>query len=347
MLTPYKPLELAQSDVDILDELILSKRSFGLSKSKPSLKVEFIRPSSKRDHFSFTCSLNINQQQVDLALEPAVSSFLAKRFKELGGLESLPAEFHDSLIALSSKEVIDALEALFQVPVALWESGHNRETELEKKSLFFKVLNDQSAVEAYGKITLSLELIEKIISLAAQLPTKEITLLSGCVLKGEICIGHTTIASDSWQHLSAGAFLFLDEPSALMTGQGNFLLKHGEEMTINIDQEKLQALIVPLQEVSSSGVSSFIASPEEDQQKEEEKRFIQENSLETSDLVFSVGTLSLSIEEIINLATTPMLDYSIDFMRPVKILVQGEKIGAGEIVEINGRYALFITQLSL
>ena len=64
-------------------------------------------------------------------------------------------------------------------------------------------------------------------------------------------------------------------------------------------------------------------------------------------MVFSVGTLSLSIEEIINLATSSTLDYPMDFMRPLKILVEGKKVGVGELVEINGRYALFITQLSL
>ncbi|MFI0348372.1 MAG: FliM/FliN family flagellar motor switch protein [Chthoniobacterales bacterium] len=352
MMTSYRPLEISQLDRGILHELILSKRVFGISQKNRSLKIRFLRASTKLiENAPFSFSLNINQQRAHLLLEPGLESFLTQRLQELGGIDSLPEEFRSSLMALCSREIINSLETLLQLPIALWDETQQDEVSGCKKDLYFEVINDREVVEAIGKITLSSELVEKIISLALTLPCMERPLLSECLLEGELVIYTTNLSLDEWGSLTAGSLLFLKEDSALVTGKGSFLLKHGKMMPLSFDQQHLQSLVLPLTKVIPSGFTP--AHHLESSAKEKTDVFVSseflngnilENTLAPVELALSVGTISLSIDEIINLASTSLLVSPMKVSHPIKILVQGEMVGTGELVKINHQYALFVTQ---
>ena len=345
MMTPYKPREISQSDVDILHELIISKRSFGISKNNPSLKLRFFRAAPQAIGVTaFSFSLNINQQRADLMLEPGLDSSLAHRFQELGGVDSFPKEFRSSLMALCSREIIHSLEILLQFPVTLWEESKSEAIDAKRKDLYFEVVSDKAAVEARGKITLSPSLIEKIIFLASSLPCMEVPIFSQTLLDGELVIASARLSTKQWHHLTAGALLFFDEGSAMVTGKGSFLLKHGKAMPLDFDQHQLQPLVIPLTEVVPAGFTPAPLSGEKNKQQQEKKEASAEASM-SMELAFSVGAISLSIDEIIKLEAAASLDHPINISRPLKILAQGEIVGTGELVKINHQYALFVTQL--
>ena len=195
-----------------------------------------------------------------------------------------------------------------------------------------------------GKITISPSLIEKIILLASSLPCMEVPIFSQTLLDGELVVGSVRLSVDQWNHLTSGALLFFDEGSAMVTGKGSFLLKHGKAMPLDVDQTQLESLVIPLTEVAPSGFTPATLSGEKNKQQQEKKEAIAEPSVSV-ELAFSVGTISLSIDEIIKLEAAASLDNPINVSRPLKILAQGEMVGAGELVKINDQYALFVTQL--
>ena len=115
-------------------------------------------------------------------------------------------------------------------------------------------------------------------------------------------------------------------------------------MPLDVDQTQLESLVIPLTEVAPSGFTPATLSGEKNKQQQEKKEAIAEPSVSV-ELAFSVGTISLSIDEIIKLEAAASLDNPINVSRPLKILAQGEMVGAGELVKINDQYALFVTQL--
>ncbi|HLB33264.1 MAG TPA: hypothetical protein VJK54_03410 [Chthoniobacterales bacterium] len=360
---PYKAPELSHDDIDVLNELILSKRLFSASKKNSSQKIRF-SPSSPQwiGTGGFSFSLTVDQQEVDLLLEPTLGSTLAQRLQELGGVESFPEEFRVPMMALINKEVLDAFENLIQLPVALSDKKESSIPQ-DKKELYFEVLNEHSISEARGKITLPLSLLKKIISLASHLPSMKDASPSHQVFQGDLIIGKTQLPLAMWEKLAPGALLLLDEPSAMTTGQLKFLLQRGDAIPLKFDLQKLSALVQPLAEISSLIQKSFseqnikttmkpksvfkLAEADEGQgvdgatkpftaSVEFEDRFL--------DFEFSTGTLSLSLDEILSLIKTGTVAKSIPLLRPLKILVQGKLGGAGELIKIKDRYALFITE---
>ena len=54
MVTLYKPLALSQCEVEVLNELIFSKRVFSLSENDPDQKLRFVLPPTiNNESFDF------------------------------------------------------------------------------------------------------------------------------------------------------------------------------------------------------------------------------------------------------------------------------------------------------
>lgn len=345
MIEAYKPAQISQCDVDILQELILSKRLFGISKSDSSLKVRFVNSfSSFIPAADFSCSLSVNKKRVDIVLEPIAESPFIQRLQKLGGIESFTEEFRDSVIALCAQEIINSLESFFQLPISLWDETNKEEQPSQKKTLYFEAINKKSAVEIRGKMTLPITLVKKVISLASELPYKESPIFANRPLEGELIIGSVKVPYHQWEKLEAGSLIFFDEHSAIVTGEGGFLLKHGKMLSLVFDQEQLKSLALPLTDMTSS---NFIPAHQGSLKNNESKMLPEKEGVSMMvELAFSAGTISLSIDEIINLDSNSSLANPLNLSRPLKILAQGEIVGAGELIEINRQYASFVTQLS-
>jgi flagellar motor switch/type III secretory pathway protein FliN len=246
------------------------------------------------------------------------------------------------LMTFASKEIVDALEHLFQLPVIAWDAAKEKEEEVEKKDLYFEVLDANAACEARARITLSIPLLERVLAVAKEEPMIRESSLSGELLQGEILIGRAILSSEDWKNLVPGDLIILQEPSALATGQGRCLIKKSGAVPMVLQADDFKPLILPLEKIFPVGMKP--SPPVSEEQGEQQK----ENSSYPSiplELNFSAGLLSLTIEEALQLIKTKSIEKPLQVSRPLKIFIQERVVGAGELVEINGRYALVVTQL--
>ncbi len=113
---PYKPHEVSKIDAAIFRELIFSKRSLAVFPKDPSKKIHFFEGSSRAViEKSVSFAFQVGEQKVDLNLELKPGTPLVEHLNEVGGIESLPEEFRVALMTFASREMIDALEHLFQL----------------------------------------------------------------------------------------------------------------------------------------------------------------------------------------------------------------------------------------
>ena len=336
----YKPLEISQADVDIFNELILSKRLLGGVPHHPDKKLRFFQETDIAAS-SFVFSLNIDQEKMDIYIEPGLKSSLTQRLKDVGGIESVPEEFKNSIMAFCSREIIDILEYCLKLPITLWNSSQNSENSGEKKNLYFEVLGANSVSEARGKMSLSLPLLKRILSFASQFPIKERANFSQHLFDGNLIIGSTTLTLDDWNKLAPGDLIFLSEPSALSSGEGKFSIKKNITLPVLFDPKQFKPLVLTLEEMFPTGFKTNPPSLLEPTTilPEADKAF----SLE---ITFSAGKVSLTLDEIIYLSNSKEIKNPIQVVRPLEILVQEELLGMGELVNISDHYAIVITQLN-
>jgi len=347
---PYKPHEISKIDAAIFRELIFSKRSLAVFPKNPSKKIHFFEASSfpvieKSVSFAF----QVGQQKVDLTLELKPGTPLVERLNEVGGIESLPEEFRVALMTFASQEIIDALEHLFQLPVMAWDTTKKQEEEGERKDLYFEVLNADGVSEARARMTLGVPLLERVLAVAQQAPMIKENSLSGELLQGEILIGKAILSLEDWKNLVPGDLIVIEEPSALATGQGRCLIQKSGVIPMILQADLFKTLILPLEKMPlllQRNPSEAGGASHEVEEKNEEKTTELSTSLPiTLELNFSAGLLSLTVEEVLQLIKTKSIQKSFQVSRPLKIFIQERVVGAGELVEINGRYALAITQL--
>lgn len=344
MMTPYKPLELSQCDVAVLEELIFSKRLFSLSKENSSEKIRFVAPPVSTDAAAgFSLSLKADQQKIHLTLKPTLESSFTKCLSGFGGVEAIPKEFLTAVTAYCSRKIINSLETFLQVPIFLNEEAENNSDVPEEKTIYFEIINNNAVVEVQGQIKLSLLLLKKLLSMAAQIPQAERSDLNDCALQGEFLIGAAKVPWSQWSNLRPGDLVFFEEPSACSTGEGFFHLKNGQKISLSFDIKELQPLIRPLEQVAFSAPadSSLVVK----NQNTQEQELASLEKLVTMELTFSASTLSLTLDEITDLFKTKKLTHSPNLNHPLKILAQGKPVGAGELIELHGQHAIFITQL--
>ncbi|MBX9577263.1 MAG: hypothetical protein K2W97_02165 [Chthoniobacterales bacterium] len=343
---PYKPREISKIDDAIFRELIFSKRSLAVFPKDPSKKIFFFEASSPAViEKSISFALQVGQQKVDLSLELKPETPLVRRIEEVGGIESLPEEFRVALMTFAGREVMDALEHLFQLPVMVWDPAKEKEEEVEKKDLYFEILDSNASCEARARITLSVPLLERVLAVAKEAPMLKESALSGELLQGEVLIGSAILSPEDWKSLVPGDLIIIQEPSALATGQGRCLIKKSGVTPMVLKADQFQSLLLPLEKVP-------LLSPRDPSKGGDPSLEIEEKngSLPTSipitlELNFSAGSLSLTIEEALQLIKTKSIEKPPQVSRPLKIFIQERVVGAGDLVMIGGRYALVITQL--
>ena len=341
MKTPYKPREVSKIDADIFRELIFSKRLLPTGTKNPSKKIRFFEadsPSVIEKNFLF--ALKIGQQRVDLTLELKPESALANRLREVGGLESLPEEFQVALMTYASREIINALEHLFQLPVTLWNAAKDQEELCEKKELYFEVLNEHAACEARAGIAMSMPLLERVLDAAKKIPMVKNQSVTGSILHGEVLLGSATVLLEDWERLRPGDLIVIQEPSALTTGQGKCLIPKSGIMPMIVKPDFFKPLVLSLETVFPTGLKTI--PPVTEQYDLPEKGAVPSIPLE---LNFSGGVISLAIEEVIQLNKTKTIEKPVQVLRPLKIFIHEQVVGTGELVNINGHYALVVTQL--
>lgn len=338
---PYKPREVSKIDATIFRELIFSKRSLAVFPKDPSKKIHFFEASSPSViEKSISFALQIGQQKVDLAIELKPETPLVKRLEEVGGIESLPEEFRVALMTFAGREVMDALEHLFQLPVMVWDPAKEKEEEVEKKDLYFEILGADAICEARARITLSMPLLERVLAVAKEAPMLKASAFSGELLQGEVFIGSAILSPEDWKSLVPGDLIIIQEPSALTTGQGRCLIKKSGVIPMMLKADLLKPLIFSLEKLFPAGMKP--SPPVTEQQGEQENSSSPAIPLE---LNFSAGLLSLTIEEALQLIKTKSIEKPLHVSRPLKIYIQERVVGSGALVEINGRYAVVIMQL--
>lgn len=333
----YKPREISKIDADIFRELIFSKR---LLIAGPK-KIHFFQPNSSHvieKKFSF--SLKVGQQKVDLDIELKPESPLVRRLDEVGGLESLPKEFEVALTTYASREIIEVLQHLFELPVAIWDTATETEEACEKKELYFEILNEHAVCESRATIKISLSLIERILDVAKKIPMSRSRSVEGSIIQGEALIGSATMSLGDWKSLQPGDLIVIQEPSTLTTGEGRCLIKKSGIIPVMLKPDLFKSLILPLEKLFPAGLKPV--SPVSKEEGKEEKSTDSSIPLE---LNFSAGVLSLTIEEAIQLEKTKSIQKSFHVSRPLKIFIEEQTVGTGELVKINERYAIVVNEL--
>ena len=355
---PYKPREVSKIDATIFRELIFSKRSLAVFPKDPSKKIRFFEASSPSAiEKSISFALQVGQQKVDLSLELKPESLLVQRLNEVGGIESLPEEFRVALMTFAGREVMDVLEHLFQLPVMVWDAAEEKEEKMEKKDLYFEILDSNEICEARARITLSMPLLERVLAVAKEAPMLKESALSGELLQGEIFIGSAILSPEDWKSLVPGDLILIQEPSALATGQGRCLIKKSGIIPMVLKADHFKSLLLPLEKVPLL----LPRNPSEGAPPSHEAGVVSEKLLASTstadlncreavtgiplELNFSAGLLSLTIEETLQLIKTKSIEKPLQVSSPLKILIQERVVGAGDLVEINGRYALVVTQI--
>ncbi len=339
--TPYKPREVSKIDATIFKELIFSKRSLAVFPKDPSKKIRFFEGNTSNvieKRFSF--SLQVGQQKVDLSIEFKPGTPLAKRLEEVGGLEALPEEFRVALMTFVTQEIIDSLEHLFQLPITGWDGTKKEEEVSERKNLYFEILDAGGHPEARASMTVSISLLERVLEIAQKVPTLKNVSLTGEYLEGEVFIGGALVPLEDWNKLKPGDLILIQEPSALTTGKARCLIKKSETIPMMVDPNLFKTLVVSMEKIFPMGLKPVSPLPE--LQEEQKNSTLISIPLE---LNFSAGLVSLTIEETLQLIKTKSLKKPLQLSRPLKIFIQEEIVGTGELVEINGCHALAVTQL--
>lgn len=341
MTTPYKPRDILKIDAAIFRELILSKRALAIFPKDSSKRIRFFESTSSGSidkHISFL--LKVGTQKVDLSIELKPETLLFKRIEEVGGVESLPEEFRTALITFAGKEIIDVLENLFQLPVAIWSSTDRQKEPAETKELFFEILGANDQCEGRASMILEISLIERILAVANETPIIKNNLLTGELLQGELLIGSATLTLRDWQRIKPGDLIVIEEPSALTTGQGKCLIKKCGIIPIILKPDYFKPLILSLEKIFPNGFKGVPPAAEQSSLKE--------NTLDPSiplELNFSAGLISLTIDETLRLVKTKSLQKPFQTLKPLNIFLREQVVGTGELLEINGRYAIAVTQL--
>jgi flagellar motor switch/type III secretory pathway protein FliN len=345
-MIPYKPLELSRYDVEVLEELIFSKRLFPLAAS--SQKMRFVLPPESNDQeFDFFLSLKTGQHPMQVALKPTNESDFIKCLSEFGGKEAIPKDFLTAVTAFCSRKIIHTIETFLQLPVSLVEKAPSDDAASEAEKIYFEIINDHAAVEVQGEIKIPLLLLQKILSMAIQLPRVERSDLAGFSFQGELVIGTATLSPAKLSKLMPGDLVFFEEPSACSNGEGFFYFNKGQKVSLSLDVKQLQSLIHPLKKVALSGFVPSDISTVEEKISASEQELASLETLVKIELALSAGTLSLSMDEVMHLAQTKKLSHAPNVSGPIKMLAQGTFIGTGELVELHGQHAIFITQLNL
>lgn len=343
---PFKPREISKIDATIFRELIFSKRLLAIFPKDHAKKIRFFEANSSYGiDKKFSFSLQVGQQKVDLSIELKPGTPLFKRLEEVGGIESLPEEFRVGLMAFAGREIIEVLEQLFQLPVTIWNAANTQEESSEKKELYFEVLDPQGTCEARASIILSLALVERVLALAQETPMLRSLSLKGELLQGEVFIGSTTVSLEDWKRLRPRDLIVIQEPSALKEGQGKCLIKKSGVIPIAVKPDFFKPLLLPLENLPLVVQSHSCQGGDPSHEVEEKKRALSTSIPITLELNFSAGLVSLTIQEALQLMKTKVLEKRFQLLKPLKIFIQEQVVGTGELVEINGLYALAITQL--
>ncbi|MCF7728895.1 MAG: hypothetical protein K9M81_00855 [Chthoniobacterales bacterium] len=345
---PFKPPEFSHCDVEVLEKLIFSKRLFPLSKEESSQKLRFVLPPTKSNQsVDFSLALKADHYQINLALKPTSESDFIKCLSEFGGKEKIPKDFLNAVVAFCSQKIIRILEDFFQIPISLEASQENQPATQEEKKLCFEIISEDSLVDLEGEIEIPLDLLKKLLVLAEQTPCETRSDLYQFPFQGEIVIGTTKISPLQLSKLSLGDLIFFEEPSACTTGEGFIYFSNNQRLPILLDTKKLNPLIYPLEKVANS---PFIPKGISDLEKETGIPETELDSLEKHvkiELAFSVGSYSLTMDEITHSTKIKKSPAVTQVTHPLKIFIQGTSIGAGELIELHGQHAIFITQLKL
>jgi flagellar motor switch/type III secretory pathway protein FliN len=345
MMTLYKPAQLSQCDIDVLQELILSKRVFPVFKENKSQGIRFLRGNSftkKNPHFSI--SLDINKEKVDVTLQPTLESSLAHRLLELGDIESFPHEFVAAIRACYSKEIINAVESFFEMPIGLWTEGGAPLPTTETRELFFEFIQNDSVVETQGSIKMPLVLLKKLLSLATEIPAMKDVHFKNLSVEGEILVGTVSLSLENFKKITPGALLFLKEPCPIVTGAVFLLFEKNQKIPIVIDLKQLTQLVIPLPKIS---FAPFTPDPPLGPDKEDvcNEEVDSEKKSITMELSFSAGAISITLEELLLLAKNKKMNQPVTLRQSLKILAHGKHVGTGVLTSVHDQHALFITQL--
>jgi|GEM_PF-4636519 len=339
----YQPRQISKIDADIFRELIFSQRALAVFPKDPSKKICFFEAdSSKVIDKKFSFSLKVGQQKVDLSIELKPETPVVKRLEEVGGLESLPEEFRVALMTFASREIIDALEHLFQLPVVVWNVANDQEEACTKKELYFEIRDAHHVCEARASITLSMPLLERVLAIAQKTPMLKSRSLTEEILEGAVFIGSATISLEDWKNLHPGDLIVMQESSALTTGQGKCLIKKSGIIPMAFKPDFFKSLVLPLKTVFSTGVKLVLPAAE---QQEDQKN--SDSASIPLKLNFSAGLVSLTIEEAFQLIKTKSLAKPFQLLRPLKIFIQEQIVGTGELVKIGEQYVVAVTQITL
>jgi flagellar motor switch/type III secretory pathway protein FliN len=345
---PFKPPEFSHCDVEILEKLIFSKRLFSLSKEESSQKLRFVLPpTTSNQSIDFSLALKADHYRINLALKPTNESDFIKCLSEFGGKEKIPEDFLTAVVAFCSQKIIRILEYFFQTPISLEASQENRPATKEEKKLYFEIISEDSLVDLEGEIEIPLDLLKKLLVHAEQTPCETRSDLHQFPFQGEIIIGTTKISPLQFSKLSLGDLIFFEEPSACTTGEGFIYFSNNQRLPILLDTKKLNSLIYSLEKVTNS---PFIPKEISDLDKETDVPETGLDSLEKLlkiELAFSVGSHSLTMDEMIHSTKIKKTPAIMQITHPLKIFIQGVSIGAGELMELHGQHAIFITQLKL
>ncbi len=342
MMKLYKPREFSQDDVDLLEELIFSQRLFPIKKTTQSIRFLLsLEPDALAD--AFTLFFKSGEEFLSLVLKPSSGSNFSKLLLQYGGEENIPHDFLLALRAFLSRQIIDALEEFFQIPLSLIEEKEAK-TDPRKK-IYFQIIDEHSELQFQGAIEIPSSLFPKLITAARSLPRVERGDLASFTFQGEVLLGHTSISITELKKLLPGDLIFFHEPSAFAHGEGFFCFSHGEKIPLQLQSKQLEALIQPFKEVL---LVDFLPAPlPERKEKIDPSAEELASPVEEIELTFSAGTLSLSMEEINQLVKTKKLSQLPLQKNPMKLLVQRTLVGTGSLVEIHGQHALFLTQLNL
>jgi type III secretion system apparatus protein YscQ/HrcQ len=284
-------------------------------------------------HPRMSVRLRIEDTEVQVHLsEIFIARYLEHRYpgEEFG---QLPADLRSLVLEAILAELLAQAEKKLGIGISVTGVSFDAQAAPDGKFLSFCLTEKESLQQIFGLISQSEQVLPLIAALMQELPVRQRN-WDNLPLPLRIEVGTTLLPLSALNEVAVGDVVLLDGSAGRRKNEVGLRLPSGPTFLGQLEAGKVVV-------VRSGG---------EDMADEIDRDMDDEPLIEDVDelpvrLVFDIGTKDLTIGELRALAPGFAFDLDRDLTSPVTIRVNGRAIGSGELVEVDSRLGVRITDL--
>ena len=276
---------------------------------------------------------------------------LANRIEELSAgmaLDQLPRELAAAVVEAAFEPILEAVEAVIDVPLAIREVrlGAAEKTE-NGRGIPFRVTREDLNTIARGRLYVSGGELETVLNVLDGFERVDSIGVDDLPVPLRIEAGSTRLSVADCSTIEEGDIVVMDESPLVQDNCLRLRVPSGPVILVRLEDRTLT--VIAASEFSMTDIDAAPSdegqSPSEEEQSPAEEPLVTDTGELPIELVFELGRQTIALSELKAIVPGYTFNLEKDLSQPVTIRANGQTVGSGKLVQVDDRIGVRVTEL--